>query len=221
MTVIHEHLTLERLGHACVRIVTGSGTVIYIDPWSRVVDDDPQDGDVVFVTHDDFDHYDPAAIAAVAKHKATVAVFGPIDTRALDHDVVSLPLEGEVAVAGIGVRTLPAYDDPEGPYVDDDGEPFHAKGDVIGLVLALDGTTVFYPSDTDVLDHHEAVIADVFIPPIGGSFTMDRHEAADLARTIGPALVLPVHYDTFDGIEADADAFKDELDDEDIPVELF
>jgi L-ascorbate metabolism protein UlaG (beta-lactamase superfamily) len=39
---------------------------------------------------------------------------------------------------------------------------------------------------------------------------MDRHEAADMAAAIGPALVLPVHYDTpqIERIDADAEAFK-------------
>ncbi len=36
---------------------------------------------------------------------------------------------------------------------------------------------------------------------------MDRRDGAALAATIDPDLVLPVHYDTFEEIEADADAF--------------
>jgi len=50
---------------------------------------------------------------------------------------------------------------------------------------------------------------------------MDRHEAADFATSVAPALVLPVHYDTFEPIETDAAAFADELERAGIPVELF
>lgn len=221
MSVEHEGLTFERLGHASVRIETGDGTVIYVDPWSEVLDGEPGDGDVVFVTHDDFDHYDPEAIDAVAGPDATVAVYEAVDTDELDREVVDLPHEGTTTVAGIDVRTVPAYNDPEGEHVDDSGDPFHAEGEVVGLLLRIEDTTVFFPSDTDFLAHHESIDADVFVPPIGGHFTMDRHEAAEFARSVDPELVLPVHYDTFEAIETDAGAFADELEDDGIAVELF
>lgn len=220
MAVEHDHLTIDRLGHASVRLETGDGTVVYVDPWSDVLEDEPGDGDVVFVTHADFDHYDPDGIAAVAGPDATVAVFEAVDTSDLGVDVVDLPYSGETGVDGIEVETVPAYNDPEGDHVDDDGMPFHAEGEGIGLLLALEGIDVYVPSDTDFFDHHESIEADVFVPPIGGHYTMDRHEAADFARSVDPALVIPIHYDTFDTIDADAEAFAAELEDEGIRVEV-
>ena len=222
MSVEYDSLTLERLGHASVRIVDGEST-LYVDPWGEVIDGDPNDADVVFVTHDDFDHYDPDGIAAVAGSEVTVAAFDAIDTGDLDRDVVTLPHEGETTVAGIDVRSVPAFNDPDGEHVDDDGNPFHAEGEVIGLLFEIGGASVFYPSDTDFLDHHESLEADVdvFLPPIGGHYTMDRHEAADFARHLDPELVLPIHYDTFEAIETDAEAFAHELEDDGIRVELF
>jgi L-ascorbate metabolism protein UlaG (beta-lactamase superfamily) len=50
---------------------------------------------------------------------------------------------------------------------------------------------------------------------------MDREEAASFARSVDPDLVLPVHYDTFEAIETDADAFAEELEADGIRVELF
>ncbi|WP_254763851.1 MBL fold metallo-hydrolase [Natrinema marinum] len=221
MSVDYEKLTFERIGHASVRVETDDGLVVYVDPWSEQLEGEPNDGDVVFVTHDDFDHYDPEGIAAVAGEDATVAVFEAVDTSDLVRDVVDLPYSGETTVGGIDVETVPAYNDSDGEHVDDDGDPFHADGEVIGLVLTLEGTTVFFPSDTDFLDHHESISADVFVPPIGGHYTMDRREAADFARSVDPDLVLPEHYDTFEPIETDAEAFADDLEAEGIRVELF
>jgi L-ascorbate metabolism protein UlaG (beta-lactamase superfamily) len=221
MPVEHGGLSFERPGHATVRIETGAGTVVYVDPWSEVIDGEPGDGNVVLVTHDDFDHHDPDGIEAVAKAGATVAAFEGVDTGDLVHRVVDLPHDGEVTVEGIAVRTLPAYNDPAGEHVDDDGDPFHAEGEGVGLLLTVAGTTVLLPGDTDVLAHHEGVDADVLVAPIGGHYTMDRHEAADLARSVDPALVLPVHYDTFGAIETDAAAFADELVADGFDVELF
>ncbi len=221
MPVDHEEFTFERPGHATVRIETPAGQVLYVDPWSEVVDETPHDADVVFVTHDDMDHYDPEGIDAVATDDTTVVVHEAIDTSDLDRSVTRIGLEEATTIEGIDVHTLVAYNDPSGPHVDDDGDPFHAEGEVIGLLLTVDGTIVFYPSDTDVLDVHDTLRADVLIPPIGGHYTMDRHEAADLARALDPDLVLPVHYDTFETIQTDVEAFAEELEDEGIRVRLF
>lgn len=221
MPVEHDGVTYERLGHASVRIETGDGIVIYIDPWSEAFDGEPADGDIVFVTHDDVDHYDPNAIEAVAGEDVTVAAYEAVDTSALPFYVVDLPLEGEVTVDGIEAQTVPAYNDPAGDHVDEDGEPFHAEGEVIGLLLTVDGTTVFFPSDTDFLEHHESISTDVIIPPIGGHYTMNRREAAAFARSVAPELVVPVHYDTFDPIKTDANAFAADLEADGIRVELF
>ncbi len=222
MSVVeYDGLSFERLGHASVRIETQDGTVIYIDPWSEVYDGSPGDGDIVLVTHDDFDHYDPDAIEAVAAPDATIAIYEDVDTSDLDREVQSLAHEGAASVDGIDIETVPAYNDPEGDHVDEDGNPFHAEGEVIALLLTISGTTVFFPCDTDFLPHHENIRADVFLPPIGGHFTMDRHEAAEFTASVDPDLVLPLHYDTFEPIETDAEAFVEDVEDDGIEVELF
>lgn len=221
MNVQHGKLSFDRLGHASVRIETDDGLVVYIDPWSDVLEDEPHDGDVVFLTHDDFDHYDPAGIEAVATDDADIVVYEAVDTTDLDRDVTPLATDGSLTVRGINVEAVPAHNRADGEHVNEDGEPFHAEGEVTGLVLTIDGTTVYFTSDTDFLSSHNHIQADVFIPPIGGHYTMDRHEAAEFAASVAPALVLPVHYDTFEPIETDAEAFVDDLRSEGITAELF
>ena len=44
--------------------------------------------------------------------------------------------------------------------------------------------------------------------PIGGHYTMDRHDAVTAVEFIDPGTVIPVHYDTMPVIETDAEAFK-------------
>lgn len=210
MVASYDSLTFELLGHASLRIETDDGTIVYVDPWNDVIEGEPGDADVVFVTHDDFDHWDSDAVKAVAGPDVTVAVYEMIDACDLPVDVTNLPLEGRATIDEIDVRTVPAYNDPYGNHLDDDGTPFHADGEVIGLVLSLDETRVFYTSDTDFLEHHEDIEADVLVPPIGGHYTMNRSEAAEMARTLQSELVLPVHYGTFDPIETDVDAFVEE-----------
>lgn len=221
MSVEYNGLRFERLGHASVRIETDEGTVAYIDPWSEVIDDGRGDADVVFVTHDDFDHYDPDGIEAVSSSDTVVVAYEAIDTSDLDRDVTHLAYDGEARVRGFDVTAVPAYNDPDGDHTDDTGAPFHAESEVIGLLLQVAGVRILFTSDTDVIPVHEGISADVLIPPIGGHYTMDRHQAADLAEMVGASLVLPVHYDTFDAIETDADAFEEDVEARGIDVELF
>jgi len=221
MLANYKTLHFDRLGHTTVRIETEDGTVCYIDPWSESLETEPHDGDIILVSHDDLDHYDPEGIAAVAASDAIVTAFEKVDTSELSAETVSLPHEGTTKVGEITVKSIPAYNDPAGPHTDDDGNPFHAEGDGIGLLMTIDDVTVFFAGDTDFLEHHKNERADVFIPPIGGHYTMDRHEAAEFARSLKPSLVLPVHYDTFEAIETDSAAFKEELEADGIDVILF
>jgi L-ascorbate metabolism protein UlaG (beta-lactamase superfamily) len=214
------NLLIEHIGHSTIRIKSSEGKVIYIDPWSNCLDGEPRDGDLIFVTHDDSDHYDPDAISVVAKQGATVATYEAITTDELEMVVTELPYNSTVVVAGIDVQTVPGYNDPTGEHVDENNNPYHADGEVIGLQIVIDDTSIFYPSDTDVLPHHKQINAEVLLPPIGGTYTMNRHEAAELARDIKPELIIPVHYDTFEAIETDVHAFVDEVSNDEISVKL-
>jgi L-ascorbate metabolism protein UlaG (beta-lactamase superfamily) len=219
--VHYETLSIDCLGHASVRIESDGGTVVYIDPWSSALAEDPHDADVVLVSHDDHDHYDPEGIRAVATDETVVLAYEGVDTSDLGMAVEHLVADETTTAGGISVRGVPAYNAADGPHVDEDGNPFHAKGEVLGLLVTIDDVVVYYPSDTDFLDHHEEITCDVFIPPIGGHYTMDRHEAAAFARSVGSDLVIPIHYDTFEAIQTDADAFREELEAEGIRVEIL
>lgn len=224
MSATYDGITFEHLSHASVRITTEDGQILYIDPWSEVLGDrEPHDADVVFVTHDDFDHYDPDAIARVSSDETTVIAYEGVDTSdlAAGGAVWSLSYDADLTVDGIAVQAVPAYNRADGEHVDEDGAPFHAQHEVIGLVLSIEGTTVYFASDTDFLDEHTELRATVFIPPIGGHYTMDRHEAATFVENLDPDLVLPVHYDTFEAIETDANAFKQDVETTETAVHLF
>jgi L-ascorbate metabolism protein UlaG (beta-lactamase superfamily) len=207
MGVRYDDIVIDLLGHASVHIETADGAHVYIDPWSEYLTGDEPEATLVVSTHDDYDHYDPAAITALAGEATTVVTFEAIDTADLGLETTPLAIGETVTVDGLEVAAVPAHNDPAGEHVDDDGTPFHQQGEVMGVVLTVDGTTVYYPSDTDFLDELGDVGADVFVPPIGGHYTMDRHEAAAFTESVDPDLVLPVHYDTFEAIETDVDAF--------------
>jgi L-ascorbate metabolism protein UlaG (beta-lactamase superfamily) len=231
MTVTHDGLAVEWLGYATVRIA-GEEPVVYVDPgrygvlsgeWTPPSDDArgahpptrdyrPEDGDVVFVTHRH--HYDPDGIERVAAEGATVVAFEGIDvsgTRRTDirpeelpYDVRTVGADASGTVSGVRFRTVPAYNRSDGPHTGSDGRPVHPEGFGCGYVLAVDGTRVFYPGDSDVLPVHAELDASVFLPSIDDTFSMGGESVVELAAEMRPDLVCPVHYNTFDALEADS-----------------
>jgi L-ascorbate metabolism protein UlaG (beta-lactamase superfamily) len=213
---------------------------------------EPGDADLVCVTHDH--HYDPAAIRRVATKGTTLVVFEGVNTHHIERDVerpVDLSVAvrrvdaaADIAVGDVVLRTTAAYNNPDGPHVRANGEPYHPEGFGCGFHLTLPspvrgspgaggpsgdgaggasgtgGVRVFWPGDTDVLEGHAELDVDLFCPPIGGAFTMDRHGAAELAAAMGPELVLPVHYNTFDALTTDSRAFAADVAEAGVPVAL-
>ncbi|MFB6083675.1 MAG: MBL fold metallo-hydrolase [Halorientalis sp.] len=230
MTVRFEDCRVDWLGYATVRIEGPDGTVVYLDPGRYGVLDeyDAEDGDIVCVSH--VHHYDSDGIERVAREDATVLVHEAVHHSETDRDVTpvrDLPYdvrrvddERDGLVGDVIVRTTAAYNHADGPHTDAAGDPIHPEGFGCGFLLTVGGTTVFWPGDTDVLDGHAALDVDLFLPPIGGTFTMDREAAAALAEAMAPGLVLPIHYDTFAAIETDAEAFAADVASRGVPVVL-
>ena len=246
MTVSYGELTIEWLGYATVRI-EAAGTTIYLDPGRYGVltgewepdtpagrahppgrDRRPEDGDLVCVTHRH--HYDPDGIERVIADDGVVVAFEGMNPRSgrrdlprlgdLPHEVIEVGQEDERVVGGVPLWTVPAYNQPDGPRTGADGTPFHPEGRGCGYLFAIGDARVFWTGDTDVLDGHAALDVDVFLPPIGGAFTMDREEAAELAASMDPDLVVPIHYNTFEALETDSGAFAADLAARGVPVAL-
>ncbi|MFB6138691.1 MAG: MBL fold metallo-hydrolase [Halobacteriaceae archaeon] len=246
MTVRHDDCTVTWLGYATARVTVDGGPTVYTDPgrygifageWSDryggVPHPDPdgydaRDGDLVLVTHDH--HYSSAGVRAVADEDATVVVYEGVDAANVDRDVepvAALPYDvrrvaygDTLTVEGVEVEVVPGYNEPEGPRAAPDGSVPHPVGFGCGFRIVVGETPVFWPGDSDALPHHEDVDASLFLPPIGRSYTMDRHEAAVLAEAIDPDLVLPIHYNTFEGLRADSRAFAADVASRGVPVVL-
>jgi L-ascorbate metabolism protein UlaG (beta-lactamase superfamily) len=231
MTVRQGGLAVDWLGYATARIEWPDGTVAYTDPGRYGVltgewtpgdfdgasshptsrDYEAGDADLVVVTHDH--HYDPDGIERVAAEDATVVVYEAVDAESISRDVrpvAALPYQVErvaygdsLDVAGVDVVVTPAETAPGDP-----GEQSsHPRGFGCGYLLTHADRSVCWPGDTDPLDAHDALSPDVLLPPISGQITMGEREAARLAAALEPALVVPIHYNTFAALAADETAF--------------
>jgi len=83
-------------------------------------------------------------------------------------------------------------------------------GNPAGFLLYLDGKKIYHACDTGLfydmkLIGEEGI--DLAILPIGDNFTMGPDDAIRAVKLIEPKMVMPIHYDTFDVIKQDAEAF--------------
>jgi L-ascorbate metabolism protein UlaG (beta-lactamase superfamily) len=79
-----------------------------------------------------------------------------------------------------------------------------------GILLSVDGKRIYHAGDTALTMDMQLLAGqvDVALLPIGDNFTMGPEDAARAAEMIRPEIVIPIHYDTFDVIEQDPEAFR-------------
>lgn len=96
-------------------------------------------------------------------------------------------------------------------------------GRAAGLVLANSqyDKTVYHAGDTGLFGDMVLIGEEgthIAILPIGGRYTMDETDALRAVDLLQPEIVIPMHYNTFPGIEADAEEFARQCV---VPVEIF
>ena len=191
--------------HSSVRLEL-AGKVIRVDPFS--LRDSPRDADLIFFTHEHFDHFSPDDTARVEKPDSVFVLPASMAEKAAP--VIgtrrSIPVtpgdRGEID--GLRFEAVPAYNP---------GKRFHPRAkDWVGYVLEAEGLRVYIAGDTDATPEAAAVRCDLAMLPIGGTYTMDAAEAAALANRIRPALVIPIHYGSVAGSAEDFGRFAAEVD---------
>lgn len=192
--------------------------ILYFDPFH--IADGEHDADVIFITHDHYDHYDPESILTIMKDSTLFVVPMSMKKKFLSDMKVS-EASCRFFASGINqqvddvcVETVPAYNKLK---------PFHAKtAGWLGYVVEMDGVRYYVAGDTDVIDPIKAVKCDVAMIPIGGTYTMDKKHAADYILNLKPKAVIPTHYGSIVGSPVDGTDFKDyvEIVDKKIQVEL-
>ena len=198
--------------HSSIRIQDGD-RVIYIDPFR--ISGTPSDADYILITHDHYDHFSPEDIRKVANRDTILVVPGMMgktsEVAGVVGDIRMVKPEEIGDIGGLAYETVPAYNT---------GKAFHQKSaGWVGYILTVNDTRIYVAGDTDRTPENERVNCDIAMIPIGGTFTMDAREAAELVNRIKPQVAIPIHYGSIAGSKNDEDVFR-KLVDPDIKVDI-
>ena len=191
---------VEVLYHSSIKIKDNK--TIYIDPFK--IDKDYNDADIVFITHDHFDHYSEEDIDKVINENTTIIIPEELLTKILrkginKNAVITVESNKEYMVQGIKFETIPAYNT---------NKTFHPKENYwVGYIITLDGIRYYIAGDTDITEENRKVKCDVAFVPVGGTYTMNYSEAAELVNIIKPKIAVPIHYGSVVGTKQDATNF--------------
>ena len=186
-------------------IKISDGLTIYFDPYD--IKEKINNADYIFITHSHWDHFDLDSINNLVNEKTII--IGPSSIiEKLDSNYKTLEVKPEniYNLNNISFMTVPAYN------VDKEYHPKDAG--YVGYIVTLNNVTYYIAGDTDVLDELKVIKADVIFLPVGGTYTMTREEAVDLANTIKPKYAIPIHYGLAVGDELDAKYFVNNIDKE-------
>lgn len=201
-----ENITV--LFHSSICINTGS-QVIYFDPYE--ITEESHDADVIFITHDHFDHFSPKDIQKISKQDTVLVLPERINKNVVAK--AGLSADGCIWMRAGQTRQISSLD-VEAIAAYNIHKPFHSKkAGWLGYLIILDDVRIFVAGDTDHHPENEQVITDIALVPIGGMFTMNARQAADYINTIHPQAAIPIHYGQVAGKRSDEDVFAAAVED--------
>ncbi len=198
---------IEVLYHSSIRIEKEK--IIYIDPYK--INKNYNDADIIFVTHDHYDHYSEEDLDKVKKENTVIVVPEGLLTKLINkgikqENIITVKPNNKYKVEGIKIETIPAYNIEK---------QFHPKANNwVGYIIDMYGIKYYIAGDTDITEENKKVKCDVAFVPVGGTYTMDYREAAALVNEIKPKIAVPIHYGSIVGAAEDANQFIKLLDKE-------
>src|SRR5215212_4453573 len=207
-------MEIRYIGHATFELVDRD-TRVLVDPFlapnnpKAQVTADEMDPTHILVTHAHVDHLADAAAVAKRTGAPTVALVELANWLGGQgvENVLDPNLGGTVRFDWGWVKLVQAFHSSTTP----DGTVTLASG----LVINFAGKTLYHLGDTCLFGDLQLIArrtpVDIAIVPIGGHYTMDRHDAVVAAELVGAGTVIPCHFNTFPPIETDAQAFKQDV----------
>jgi len=201
-------------GHSCFTLEANDGTVLVIDPFltgNPLADIGPDDivkADYILFTHGHGDHIGDGWEIAKRTDALVISTF---EIVSFAQQVKGIEKAHPLHIGGgynfpVGYIKMTAALHGGAVEGDESGQFTTVPG---GFLIHIDGHTVYHAGDTALLKDMELLNGqvDVACLPIGDNFTMGPDDAVRAVEMIGPRTVIPMHYNTFEIIEQDPNAF--------------
>ena len=167
------------------------GMVIHVDPVSMYADYAKMPkADIILVTHEHGDHFDPATINLLKKKDTEIILTKTCEEKLKEGTVMNNG--DEKIVKGIKVDAVPAYNII---HKRDNGEPFHPKGIGNGYVITFGDKKVYIAGDTEDIPEMKN-LKNIYIAflPMNLPYTMTPGMVARAADMFKPKILYPYHY---------------------------
>ncbi|MBS7658732.1 MAG: MBL fold metallo-hydrolase [Candidatus Bathyarchaeia archaeon] len=198
----YKGVKISWLGHDCFKIKNDK--IIYIDPFNIK---EGEKADIIFVTHEHYDHCSPKDIKKISTSETMVVAPESCKTQLSGMKKTKLVKPGDkIIVEGVEVEVVPAYNINK---FKAPGEVFHPKEEgKVGYIITLNGVKIYHAGDTDLIQEMKNIQVDVALLPVSGTYVMTAEEAAEATKIIKTEVAIPMHYGSIVGDEKDAEKFK-------------
>ena len=178
---------------------------LYFDPFN--IAENMKPAKFIFITHPHYDHLSIEDIKKVCD-KNTIFVATQDSAEKLketfSNQIIIVKPNQSFDFDDLHVETFASFNT---------NKNFHRKEfGWVGFKVTLNNTSYAVVGDTDATDELSNLSCDVLFLPIGGTYTMNAHEAAELANKVKPKLVIPTHYNAIVGDKNDEKGFLESLD---------
>ncbi len=196
-------------GHSCFEIEAGGHRII-IDPFlsgntHTKVKPEQIKVEAILVTHAHSDHFGDALTIAKNNNAPIIGVYEVV-SYAMSQGVQGGPqhIGGAHEYPFGRVKLTIAH---HGSHLEGVGE----LGNPCGFLITMEGKTIYHAGDTGLFYDMKLIgelnDIDVALLPIGDNFTMGVDDAVKAAEFLNPKIAIPMHYNTWDIINADPDEF--------------
>ena len=194
----YKGIKIEWLGHASFKI--SNKLKIYIDPY--ILPSKTEKADLIFVTHEHYDHCAVENIKKIAKEDTEIIITEDCIAKLKGLKTFPVVPGRSYEVKGIKFETIPAYNL---------NKTFHTKAsNWVGYVIEIEGVRIYHAGDTDFIPEMKNLKnIDIALMPVGGTYTMNAEEAANAVNSFKPKIAIPMHYGEIVGSKKDAEKFKE------------
>lgn len=195
---------IEVLCHSSIKI--NKDRVIYIDPFK--IQEEYKDADIIFITHSHYDHFSDVDLNKIKKEDSKICITNDLEERTLNlgfskENIIIVKPNMKYKIDDIEFETIPSYNI---------SKQFHPKSNEwVGYIIKIDNIKYYIAGDSDITEENKNVKCDVAFIPVGGTYTMNSKEAAELVNIIKPQVAIPIHYGCIVGKKEDAEEFKTRL----------